>query len=156
MGEALAAKWSPPDGFSRNPVRSRTLPGSYYFDPEIFAREKRQIFYNTWQYVGHSSMLPTPGSYIVRTILDQSVVVLRDRENEVHAFFNVCQHRAHQLLQGEGHLRAVLITCPYHAWTYDLTGKLRSARGLKGWQISSGTPLALLRYVSAHSSDSYL
>ncbi|MDZ4737197.1 MAG: aromatic ring-hydroxylating dioxygenase subunit alpha [Rhodospirillaceae bacterium] len=112
----------------RDPARSYTLPGFYYYDPDIFEREKRAIFYRTWQYVGHVSMLATPGRYIVREIVDQSVIVLRDREGALRSYFNVCQHRAHRLLEGEGQLPAASITCPYHTWTYDLGGNLRKAR----------------------------
>jgi choline monooxygenase len=118
-----------PLGFDRDPARSRTLPGYYYFDPAIFELEKGKVFHHSWQYVGHVSMLREPGSYITRNILDQNVLILRDRDREVRAFFNVCQHRAHQLLKGEGRLTAATITCPYHAWIYDLAGRLRSARG---------------------------
>ena len=113
----------------RDPARSYTLPGFYYYDPEIFEREKRSIFYRTWQYVGHVSMLREPGSYIVREIVDQSVLILRDRDNTLKAYFNVCQHRAHRLLEGEGQLPSAAIVCPYHTWTYDLGGTLRKARG---------------------------
>ena len=74
---------SPVAGFDRDPTRSRTLPGFYYFDPEIFERERRRVFHRSWQYVGHVSMLPEPGSYIVRDILDQSVLLLRDRDGEI-------------------------------------------------------------------------
>jgi carnitine monooxygenase subunit len=119
------------DCFETDPRRSRTLPGRYYWEPEIFEQERRRIFQRSWQYVGHVSMLPEPGSYVVREILDQSVVLLRDRVGELRAFFNVCQHRAHRLLEGEGWLSAI-ITCPYHAWAYDLSGSLRSARGTEG------------------------
>lgn len=115
--------------FDCDPLRSRSMPGYYYYDPDIFEREKRAIFHRTWQYVGHRSMLPTPGSYIVREIAGQSVLLLRDRNGELRAFFNVCQHRAHRLLEGEGRLNAAVITCPYHAWAYDLAGTLRTARG---------------------------
>ena len=118
-----------PLGFDKDPSRSRALPGHYYFDPGIFELEKRKVFHHSWQYVGHISMLPEPGSYITRSILDQNVLLLRDRKGDIQAFFNVCQHRAHQLLKGEGRLAAAAITCPYHAWTYDLSGALRSARG---------------------------
>jgi choline monooxygenase len=113
----------------RDPARSYTLPGFYYYDPAIFERETRSIFYRTWQYVGHVSMLPEPGNYIVREIVDQSVLILRDRDGALKAYFNVCQHRAHRLLEGEGQLPAALIICPYHNWTYDLAGNLKKARG---------------------------
>jgi choline monooxygenase len=129
MSQARPATPTAPLGFDRDPRRSRTLPGHFYFDPAIFELERRKVFYGSWQYVGHVSMLPEPGSYITRTILDQSVLLLRDRAGEIRAYFNVCQHRAHQLLKGEGRLAAAAITCPYHAWTYDLSGALRAARG---------------------------
>jgi choline monooxygenase len=105
-----------------------TLPGEYYYSPEIYEQEKERIFYRSWQYVGHISMLPKSSSYLVREIADQSVIVLRDRDDELRAFYNVCQHRAHRLLEGSGSLGR-LITCPYHAWCYDQKGKLQSARG---------------------------
>ena len=119
--------------FSPDPLRSRSMPGVYYYDPNIFEREKRAIFHRTWQYVGHHSMLPAPGSYIVREVADQSVLLLRDRQGELRAFFNVCQHRAHRLLEGEGKFNAALITCPYHAG-------LRSRRRAQGraWQREDG------------------
>lgn len=116
-------------GFAREPERSRGLPGSFYHDPAVFEQEKRRVFHRSWQYVGHASMLPEPGCFVVRDILDQSVLLLRDRAGEVRAFFNVCQHRAHRLAEGEGRFAAAAITCPYHAWSYELTGALRSARG---------------------------
>lgn len=118
-------------GFDSDPTRSRTLPGSYYYDPAIFELERRRIFHASWQYVGHVSMLREPGSYLTRQILDQNVLLVTDRQGEIRAFFNVCQHRAHELLQGEGRLAAAQITCPYHAWSYDLAGGLRTARGLE-------------------------
>jgi choline monooxygenase len=73
-------------------------------------------------------MVAQPGAYIVRDILDQSVVVLRDTKGELRAFFNVCQHRAHRLLEGEGRVGGI-VTCPYHGWAYGTDGALRNARG---------------------------
>ena len=84
-------------------------------------------------------MLPETAGYLVRDIADESIVVIRDTEGELRAFYNVCQHRAHRLLEGEGTL-GKLITCPYHAWTYDTTGQLKVARGtqqIEDFDISS-------------------
>jgi len=114
--------------FSDDPDDAWTLPGRYYYDEAVYADELEKIFYRNWQYVCHISQLKTPGRYVVRDIGSQSVVVLRDTHGEIRGFHNVCQHRAHRLLEGEGQVRES-ITCPYHAWRYDLDGGLRFARG---------------------------
>ena len=114
--------------FGDDPDNARTLPGHYYYDEAVYADELEQIFYRNWQYVCHISQLKTPGQYVVRDIGSQSVVVLCDSHDEIRGFHNVCQHRAHRLLEGEGQVREA-ITCPYHAWRYGLDGGLRFARG---------------------------
>ena len=113
--------------FTDDPNRSYSLPGRYYFDPEIFELEKERILYRSWQYVCHMSQLEQTGSYSVTDIGDQSVVVLRDKAGELRAFHNVCQHRAHRLLEGQGRVASAIV-CPYHQWTYELSGELRQAR----------------------------
>ena len=113
--------------FSDDPCRSHTVPGSYYYAPGVFELEKQAIFNRTWQYVCHLSRVAEPGRYCVRDIGDQSVVVLRDRGGELRAFHNVCQHRAHRLVEGTGRLGTAIV-CPYHNWSYELSGELRLAR----------------------------
>ncbi len=105
-----------------------TLPGYYYFDPAIYQQEKEKVFARTWQYIGHVSMFEEAPSYLVREIADESIIIVKNKEGGFSAFFNVCQHRAHRLLEGEGRLPP-LITCPYHNWGYDHGGKLKVARG---------------------------
>jgi phenylpropionate dioxygenase-like ring-hydroxylating dioxygenase large terminal subunit len=104
----------------------RLLPREYFFDQEIHRREMRQIFARTWRWVAHQSELPNPGDYLTVAVADESIVVLRDREGMLRAFYNVCQHRASRLLQGRGNLKG-FITCPYHSWSYDDKGCLRAA-----------------------------
>ncbi len=116
-----------PKPLTEDASRSYTLPARYYTDPEIFELEKERIFFRTWQYVGHKSQVAKPGDYMTATIVDQGVFVIRGRDGALRAFYNVCQHRAHELLQGSGNVKAV-ITCPYHAWAYAPDGSLRSAR----------------------------
>ena len=120
MPEGALARFKP------DPEHSFTLPGSYYFDAEVFAREQAAIFRRSWQYACHVGLLAEPGDYFVRDIGDQSVAVLRDDDGALHAFHNVCQHRAHRLLEGRGRAPGVVI-CPYHAWTYELGGALKHA-----------------------------
>jgi choline monooxygenase len=111
----------------RDPARSLTLPSHLYTSPEAFAREREAIFFRNWHLAGHVSDLPEAGSYITTAIHDQNVFICRGKDGALRGFYNVCAHRAHELLSGTG--RAKVITCPYHAWSYHLTGELRSARG---------------------------
>jgi choline monooxygenase len=115
----------------RDPERSFTLPGFYYYDADVYAREMGAIFQRSWLYAGHVCRLARAGDYLVRDIGDQSVIIARDREGGLVGFHNVCQHRAHRLLEGEGRLKGP-ITCPYHAWSYDLAGALRAIPGGDG------------------------
>ena len=112
----------------KDPALSPTLPGYLYSDPAVMAEERRRIFYQEWQLVGHVSQLRQAGDYITASIADQKVMVIHDKTDKNRAFFNVCQHRAHELLSGSGNTRNAIV-CPYHAWTYRLTGTLRTARG---------------------------
>jgi carnitine monooxygenase subunit len=101
-----------------------SLPGWIYRDPEFFAREQEVIFRNSWQVVCHLSDIPQPGDFHTFEFLNESVVALRGEDGGVRAFHNVCRHRAARLLDGpQGHC-GKRITCPYHAWSYALDGRL--------------------------------
>ena len=117
-------------GVSPDPQRSAALPGYLYSDPAVFAEEKRRLFYASWQVVAHESELPNAGDYVCASVVDQSLFVLRGHDGVVRAFFNVCQHRAHELLTGKGNVKSVIV-CPYHAWSYELDGSLRGARATR-------------------------
>ncbi len=106
---------------------SYTLPSRAYTDPAIWEQEKERIFYRSWIYACHAHQVAEPGDYATTTVADQGVAVVRGRDGQLRAFYNVCQHRAHELLKGAGNLQAV-ITCPDHAWAYGLDGTLRTAR----------------------------
>lgn len=109
-----------------DPAQSFTLPARFYTDPAIYEAEKAAIFYRSWWCAGHRSQLPTLGSYLTTEIHEQGVLVTRDADGVLRAFYNVCQHRGHELAQGRG--QAKMLACPYHAWTYNLDGTLRTAR----------------------------
>lgn len=116
-----------PRPLSDDPARSWTLPAYFYFDPAIYAAEKEKIFFRSWQYLGPATAVAKPGGYIAGNVVDQPVFVLRDRQGQLRGYYNVCLHRAHELLKGSGQLGAAAITCPYHAWTYDEMGRLKAA-----------------------------
>ena len=110
-----------------DPIRS--LDARYYTDPAIFAQEMKGLLARTWQFAGHASAVPNPGDYFAFQIAGESLFAIRGRDGVVRAFYNVCQHRAHELVSGTGSTRVVV--CPYHAWTYELTGELRAGPNIK-------------------------
>jgi len=127
MPEGQIDRRAPASRFHRDPERSYTLPASHYFDPGVYAREKEAIFYHSWNFVGHGEQLREAGNYVTCRIADQNILVMRGKDGTLRGFYNVCSHRAHELLRGCG--TAKVITCPYHAWSYHSDGRLRTARG---------------------------
>ncbi len=109
-------------GYSSNASRSSSLRAAAYTQQDWFNADVQQILAKTWQWVCHVEKLRAPGSYVTADIAGHPIAIVRDREGELRAFYNVCKHRAHMLLSGEG--KTNLITCPYHAWTYKLDGVL--------------------------------
>ncbi len=108
------------------PQHSYTLPSRLYLDESIYEQEKQKIFYCNWHYAGHISQLSKSGDYLTASVADESIFIVRDQDETLRGFYNVCRHRAHQLLEGSGNTRNIV--CPYHAWSYALDGELRHAR----------------------------
>jgi glycine betaine catabolism A len=104
-----------------------TLPRSFYADPAFYARELERFYFHRWICAGRADQIPSAGDYFTRTVGDESVIVARDGAGEIHAVFNVCRHRGTRLCDGADGRFADRIQCPYHAWTYDLSGRLLAA-----------------------------
>jgi carnitine monooxygenase subunit len=113
-------------GYDADPTRSMSLRAAAYTEPKWLAADQAAIFARTWQLICHVEKLAAPGSYVAAVVAGMPVAVVRDRAGGLRAFYNVCKHRAHELLAGSGTARAIV--CPYHAWTYDLDGRLKAAR----------------------------
>ncbi len=97
--------------------------GSLYTDPALFEAELERIWYRTWVFVGHVSEVPEPNDYVVKSIGPQSVIMTRDRHNEIHLLLNRCAHRGNLVCDApKGNSSA--FRCPYHGWTFANTGKL--------------------------------
>ena len=103
---------------------THSLDAKYYTDPEVFRIEQDGLLARTWQFAGHSSQLENVGDYFAFEMAGESLFCIKGRDQVIRTFYNVCQHRAHQLVSGTGTTRVVV--CPYHAWTYELTGGLRA------------------------------
>ena len=108
---------------------THSLEARYYTDPAIFEAERTGLLSRTWQFAGHGSQLENAGDYFAFEMAGESLFCIKGRDGAIRTFYNVCQHRAHQLVSGAGSTRVVV--CPYHAWTYELTGALRAAPNTK-------------------------
>ena len=91
-----------------DPIRS--LAARYYTDPAVFEAETAGLLARTWQFAGHASQLAEPGDYLTFEIAGESLFAIKGQDGQIRAFYNVCQHRAHQLLSGTGRTRVVV--CP--------------------------------------------
>jgi Rieske 2Fe-2S family protein len=115
------------------------LEARFYSSPDVFRIETQRLFHGQWFCVGRADQLPASGDCLHVSVLGESIVVLRGRDDALRAFYNVCRHRGSRLLRtpplpdpaapgatNSGRIPAGVV-CPYHAWTYNLDGTLRAA-----------------------------
>ena len=102
-----------------------TLPATWYSDPNVHALERQRIFASAWQYAGPLEWVAERGCFFAAQVGHVPVAIVRGKDGALRGFVNVCRHRGHLVVSGEG-CRETL-QCPYHAWTYDLDGTLRKA-----------------------------
>ena len=105
--------------------QARAMPTSVYTSEEFVEAEVKHVFSKDWYCVGRADALSKTGDYVTAELAGQPIVVLRDADHQLRAMSNVCLHRMSTLLQGRGNAKTIV--CPYHAWTYNLDGKLRGA-----------------------------
>jgi glycine betaine catabolism A len=109
------------------PEGATTLPAEYYVSQEFFQRELERLFARMWICVGRVEQARRPGQFFVRDIMGDSIIVTGAGGGRVNAFYNVCRHRGTKLCTEHEGAFAGSIQCPYHAWTYDLDGRLVGA-----------------------------
>lgn len=100
------------------------LPASLYVDQDRFDEEHQKLFMTLPLPLAPSSYLAEPGSFVCRDGFGQSVILTRDKEGKVHALVNSCRHRGSRVTENDEPEKGRLMVCPYHAWSYDLSGKL--------------------------------
>ena len=108
--------------------RGRTLPASWYAQPEHHALEMERVFRRSWVGVALDDVVRAPGSFHAANVAGVPVLVVRDEHGALRAFLNVCRHRGAPLSEATGTARALL--CPYHGWVYRLDGSLARAAGV--------------------------
>ena len=106
-----------------DPLDGWSLPAWTYYDADFLELEKERVFRPSWQVVCHESDIPQRGDWHTLEYIGESVIVVRGEDSQLRAFTNVCRHRGSRLVDGAKGCAKKLV-CPYHAWTYDLDGKL--------------------------------
>ena len=96
-----------------------------YRDPAVFEEEKEKVLYRSWTILGHESEVEKNGDFITRTVIDKDLIFNRDRNGNVHAFFNSCRHRGAAVCR-DRHGNRKTFTCPYHGWVYRDDGAMIS------------------------------
>ncbi len=114
--------------YKADPQESYTLPSHFYTNEDILNKEKEEIFYKNWIFAGHVEKVDAPGKYFTFQIFDQNIMIVRGKDHIVRGFYNVCPHRGHELVEGEG--KKSVISCPYHAWTFHLDGQFNQGRAV--------------------------
>jgi glycine betaine catabolism A len=106
---------------------ARTMPGSYYTSSDILAEERAKLLPGMWHCAGRASALATAGDFVVRDVAGESIILVRGRDGQLRAFFNICRHRGTRLCTQASGEFSETIQCPYHAWTYSIDGRLLGA-----------------------------
>ncbi len=106
---------------------AKTLPARYFTDPARYTRELESFYFKRWIAAGRSGQIPAAGDYFLRDLGDESVIVVRQQDESIRAFYNVCRHRGTRLCTESSGRFERRIQCPYHGWTYLLNGSLSGA-----------------------------
>jgi Rieske 2Fe-2S family protein len=117
--------------YRSEPLLQSTLPGPYYTSHAMLAIEKERIFSKSWLCVGRVDSLTEAGQAICVEVAGESVLIVRDRSDSLHGFFNVCRHRGTRLCMEKSAEFRSTIRCPYHGWAYGLDGRLLAAPNLR-------------------------
>jgi choline monooxygenase len=111
------------EGVRKPLLEADTMPAFTYTSPEFYQREVERIWRKTWNFIGSADQIRNNGDYFTLNFAGVPIIVLRDHDGKMRAFANTCRHRGSELLEGKGNCK--LIVCPYHSWTYELSGDLR-------------------------------
>lgn len=120
-----------------------TLPPHAYTDPSLFQSEASTIFYREWICVAREEQIPEVGDYRCVNVLNQPLIVVRDKDNSIKAMSAICPHRGMPVIDGHG--RSQSFSCPYHKWKFELDGSLISAPLMDDVELPDNCGLATVR-----------
>ena len=99
-----------------------------FVSEELYQQELERVFARSWLFVGHESQVPNPNDYFISRMGEESVILTRDRQGQIHVLLNTCRHRGMKVVRyDEGN--SPVFSCPYHGWSYSTDGKLVSVPG---------------------------
>ena len=109
-------------------MKSGHISRDIFVSDELYQQELERVFARTWLFVGHESQIPNPNDFFVSRMGEESVIMTRDRQGEVHVLLNTCRHRGMKVCRyDEGN--TPVFSCPYHGWSYSTDGNLVSVPG---------------------------
>ena len=108
-------------------VTGHALQQAFYSDPDVFSVDREKILDSLWHLAGHVSRIPESGDYFLFRLCGEEIIIVRGKDDNIHAHYNVCRHRGSRICKTSDGRKSALV-CPYHAWTYNLDGSLRRAR----------------------------
>jgi len=112
-------------------AEAATISGRWYTDERIAELERQNVFGGTWQMVGRTAQLESPGDFITTEVGGEPIVIVRSADKSVRAFYNVCRHHAAAVVtQPCGN--ASIFRCPYHGWSYGTDGSLKGVPEFEG------------------------
>ncbi|MEO8176354.1 MAG: aromatic ring-hydroxylating dioxygenase subunit alpha [Sphingomicrobium sp.] len=118
-----AGRKGPPEDFPRMP----DVPAGRYVDPAFLALEDERLWKRSWLYAGHMDQLPEPGSWFLTRNTGSPIIVVRDLDDQVRAYYNTCRHRGGPLVKEDAGSGRGFV-CGYHGWSYTLDGRLVAVR----------------------------
>ena len=107
-------------------VTGHALQQAFYSDPDVFSVDREKILDSLWHLAGHVSRIPESGDYFLFRLCGEEIIIVRGKDDNIHAHYNVCRHRGSRICKTSDGRKSALV-CPYHAWTYNLDGSLRRA-----------------------------
>ena len=125
--------------FEAMETKSLQLPSESYTDPAYHKLEMQHVYESSWAAIGFASEFQTGPEAKPVTFLGKALLVTQNAQGSIRVFENVCRHRGHLLIEQKQHGRK-LLTCPYHAWCYDLDGRFVNAPYWDGSKGSSPDP----------------